>query len=352
MKSFTAANDDTLSESHKTDLREAVLSALASVCAKRESSRKQIIEAKLLPDIVKQLDSPYVQVRSAACRCTRSLSRSVKTLRTALVDAGAAKPLFKLLSDSNAEVQAAACAALCNMVLDFSPMKQSMLDQGVVERLVALTHSSDPELRLNCMWAIKNLLYQASILVRKKVVALLGWQRIYELLNDESLEIQRQTLTCLRNLASGGDECGENAIDLVVKAPGDNPGDNMIAVLVEKMQNNAHPSLVQEAGYVLVNIATGSRKHKNLIMENPECLKCIKACLESREDALKVVAAWCIINLSWPEDEGVEERVRVIRGLGMDRTLRNLKNDPNFDVKGRAEAALEQLEKMPRMLEL
>eukprot|EP01134_Creolimax_fragrantissima_P000071 CFRG0071T1 len=345
--SLATAKEDSVPEPLKSDLREAALSALASVCAKRESSRKQIIEARLLPAIVAELESPNVRVRSAACRCTRSLSRSVKTLRTALVDAGAAVPLFKLLSDDSPVVQAAACATLCNIVLDFSPMKQSMLDKGAVERLIDLTYSPVSELRLNSVWAIKNLLFQASMNVKEKVVAALGWQRIYELLNDDSIDIQQQTLICLRNLAFGGDLGGESAIDLVVRET----GDALIPLLVEKMKDHAHPGLVEQAAYVCVNIATGSRNHKNLLMENSECLQCIKACLESPDAALKVVAAWCIINLTWKEDEGVEKRVRVIRAFGFGRVLRQLKDDPNFEVKGRTQVALEQLEQIPHEVE-
>jgi hypothetical protein len=45
------------------------------------------------------LESKNVNVRSAACQCTRSVSRSVKTLRTALVDAGIAVPLIKVWNE-------------------------------------------------------------------------------------------------------------------------------------------------------------------------------------------------------------------------------------------------------------
>jgi len=105
-------------------LRAASLSALAAVSATREESRKQVIDAKILPHVVSALGNPDATIRVAACFCLRSLSRSAKNLRTSLVDAGVAMPVFKLLSDVSPQVRSAACATLCNIVLEFSPMKK------------------------------------------------------------------------------------------------------------------------------------------------------------------------------------------------------------------------------------
>ncbi len=135
-----------------------------------------MIDAKILPVIVSSLSHPSVSIRSAACNCTRSLSRSVKNLRTNLVDAGVAIPLFKLLSDESDQVKITASATLCNIVLDFSPMKKIVLENGGVEVLVSLMNSMDLNLRLNVVWALKNLLYQADSEIKDRVMACLGWE--------------------------------------------------------------------------------------------------------------------------------------------------------------------------------
>ncbi len=59
----------------------------------------------------------------AACKVTRSLSRSVSVLRTSLIDHGVAQPVFELLTHPSIKVQIAATEVITNLVLDVSPMR-------------------------------------------------------------------------------------------------------------------------------------------------------------------------------------------------------------------------------------
>ncbi|KAJ3304588.1 hypothetical protein HDV03_002541 [Kappamyces sp. JEL0829] len=182
-------------------LRESVLLAVASVSSQTEECRRQVIDLKLLPSILSGLENPLEAIRIAACRCTRSLSRSVKNLRTSLVDAGIAQPLFNLLFDPSIQVQIIASATLCNVVLDFSPMKRIVIERGGVQQLVKLIRSEHAELRLNAAWALKNMLFQADLDMKKGVMSHLGWPTLTLILNDREAEIQTQALNLFRNLA-------------------------------------------------------------------------------------------------------------------------------------------------------
>jgi armadillo repeat-containing protein 8 len=181
-------------------LKESVLLAVASLTSQTEECRKNVIDLKLLPFIVSSLESSNIQIKIAACKCCRSLSRSVKNLRTSLMDAGIQQPLFDLLFDRNLNVQITACATLCNIVLDFSPMKKAVIERGGVEQLVKLIQTENEELRLNAVWALKNMLFHTDLETKKNVVTCLGWPKLMEIINDPSEEIQAQALNVFRNL--------------------------------------------------------------------------------------------------------------------------------------------------------
>ena len=114
----------TLQKGPSEKLIQGVFEALAAIALFKDEYRKQIVDAGVAPHIVAAMQHPSPKVRTAACLCTRSLSRSTNLLRTALVDVEIAKPLFALLSDPNMDVKVAASAVLCNLLLDFSPLRK------------------------------------------------------------------------------------------------------------------------------------------------------------------------------------------------------------------------------------
>ena len=184
-----------------TKMKENALICLASVCSLREDCRKMIIEASLLSAIVVGLQSPHEGIRAASCQCTRSLSRSVKALRTSLLEVEVDKHLFTLLEDPNPSVQVMATAIVCNIVLDFAPMKKSVLENGGIEKLIALVHSMDSTIRFNAVWAIKNLVYQASSEIKQTVMRNLTFNVFDQLLHDSDNGVQEQAVNMLRNIA-------------------------------------------------------------------------------------------------------------------------------------------------------
>ncbi|KAI8349730.1 armadillo-type protein [Mortierella sp. GBAus27b] len=185
----------------KDKLKENSLLALAAISQMREECRRKVIDARVLPHIVRAMSHPSVGVRAAACQCTRSLSRSVKNLRTDLVDAGIELPLFELLSDSDPGVLSSATATLCNIVLDVCPMKKSFMERGIVAKFVKMIGSGDNIVRLNALWAVKNLVFEADSDIKETVMRQFGYDNLALLLQDDDLPIQEQALNLLRNLA-------------------------------------------------------------------------------------------------------------------------------------------------------
>lgn len=129
---------------HAFKFRESSLLALAAMADTLDGLRKMVIEIGAATYIIDSL-APYsdtprdpsthnvgstaakdgnpVPVLIAACKVTRSLSRSISVLRTSLIDHGIAQPSFDLLTHPNVKVQIAATEVITNLVLEVSPMR-------------------------------------------------------------------------------------------------------------------------------------------------------------------------------------------------------------------------------------
>ncbi|KAI8892511.1 armadillo-type protein [Globomyces pollinis-pini] len=348
---FTLQQDSTIEtplqistiENHVVDpttekTRESVLLALASVTSMTEECRKQVIDLKLLPHIVQFLESKSKKLRIAACQCAKSLSRSVKHLRTSLMDVGIALPLYNLLFDPDLEVQTVASATLCNIVLDFSPMKKIIIERQGVKQLVALIKSPHSELRLNAAWALKNMLYQTDLDTKKGVMTHLSFSYLNILLEDPDLAIQTQALSLLRNLA-----CAKiQDIEYVFEGMG---SANLMNIIENKLTNPSSSSqILLQSVYIAVNIAIGSIHHKNALMERQNILRILYNMTDHDIDEIRIASLWCFINLTWPDDIGSEDRVKVFKSMNLESRLNDLmKSDINVDVRERSRTALSNM---------
>lgn len=323
-------------------LKENILHALSVIASLQEGCRKQVVDHKLLGPIVTALSSPNPGIRAAACRCCRSLSRSVKHLRTSLVDAGVAKPLFNLLDDPSLDVQIAASATLCNIVLDFSPMKKIVMDGGGIGKLVSLLNSMDPALRLNGLWGLKNLAYEAELSLKEAILAELTYEGMYQLMFHPDAGIQEQTLYLLRNFLfehAAPIWRTEAQLSELIKA---------LERLFALQRENEHLEVLKQAIYVVCNLASpGIEMHKNAVLASaipPHLLHY----MDHKSAPVRVAAVWCAMNLSWADSSNLaaaSARVAKLRELGFDRKLAHMVEDPDLDVRDRVKTALEMMDR-------
>jgi len=332
---------------HNERLRESSLFAVASICAYEEEYRKIVIDTKVLPIVVSSMYHPNYGIRIAACQCTKSLSRSVKTLRTSLVDSGVINPLLKLLSDPDIQVQTVACAALCNVVLDFSPMKKFVLENDGVPRLVSLVHSMDSSLRLNAIWALKNIVFKAESYIKDQIIKELGWEQLYSLINDKELDIQEQAVSLLRNMACKN----EYDIEGTIKGLGETRIVNMFETKLQwgiQKINSADSSpkvdnIVEQCVWSLVNIFAGNERHKKLLMTDIN-LNCLFQLITHKKELIRLGVIWCCINLINPDDVGTPERKKKLISLQFPNSFKLLINDPNLDVRNKVKEVLRLFE--------
>ena len=319
---------------------EAALLAIAAITLQKDEYRKQVIDAKVVPLIVNAMSHPSAKVRTAACQCARSLSRSVAMLRTSLIDAGVAPAILPLLSDSHLSVKTAATAAICNLVLDFSPMRKTILDFGILSLLSKLSYEEDPELRLNAVWAIKHIVYAADSDVKESVLHELTPTTLLRLCDDPVMSIQEQACEVIRNLVCGKPE----NIDLLIEGIGI---ERLADFLVRKLTSNA-PEIVVPAIYSLVHIAAGSERHRMILMQRSAILESLYKHMTNRSEEIRIGAVWTLINLTWHEDEATQQerraRIEVLASLGFLDVLNVIAEDSSLDVRERVKTALAQMQ--------
>ncbi|RKP07951.1 armadillo-type protein [Thamnocephalis sphaerospora] len=308
------------------------LLAIAAVCSLQEECRKKAVDAKVLPRIVSALSHYSPRVRTAACMCTRSLSRSVKNLRTSLVDADVATPICKLLSDPSPEVQSMALTTLCNL---------TVLDQNIIPQLVKLSTSEDADISMHAMWTMENMVYHAGRDVKSAVMVVLTYDRLITLIRTGNVSLQERAIGLLRNLICGKEADVSSVLEGV--------GEVTLLSILDQMLQSKHEKVLLQTLYIAVNMATGNEQHKQSLMENETILHGILNCLEHSNVSIREGAVWCIINLCWYEGRkreeirGARDRIQRFRTLGVLERIRHLADDSNLNLRERVATAIDQL---------
>ncbi len=186
------------------DYREGCLKALAAIAPFEEDYRAQICNEGVLPHIIQSLE-PYqtqtsangyleltgnsTSVMVAACAAVRALARSVQALRTKLIEAEIAKPILALMNSKNPELRIAATKVLTNLAMDFSAVKESVGESAVVKKLCEQAHSANARLRHESLWALKQVVLNASKKLKLEVVDELGCSWIKLLIKTDPIDI-------------------------------------------------------------------------------------------------------------------------------------------------------------------
>lgn len=413
-----AGTDETLKNnpeySHRMKVKEGVLHCLANLSLFKDEYRKKVIEAGVLNSVVSACLKPLTPIETptpqeptkaegnpppvliAACGVIRSVSRSVSILRTSLIDAQVALPIFTLLRHENDDVKNAAAATVCNLVLDFSPMRKPIAEAGALDVLCELVKCDNEQIRLNAMWALKHLMTEADVSIKRRSIEALDAKYLLriisnipdapaeddldeEMLDDPALDeacapdlppkirtaikqlqkqerlqqaaqarkdavaLQEQALEYLRNLL-----CGEGVaamIDLIFAAVG---AENLLELYENLLKTpNQKSEIVNAIVYSIVHIAAGAPKHRQKIIERTELLRVLQRFWNHHNSYVRSGLAWVVINLTWKEEgseaEGVQRRINVLRALGWAERLRQMQKDSELDVKERVKTAEFQL---------
>ncbi len=124
-------------------------------------------------------------------------------------------------------------------------------------------------------------------------------------------------------------------------------GSTRLLTLIDSKLKIKRKDILLQALYILVNLATGGSLAKGAIMSQRSILEQIRCLLSAaHDDDIKLASVWCVINLSWPDDEGSDIRVSILREIGLFEALKQLSTEFHIssDLNDRTSLAMEHFE--------
>ncbi|KAJ6895725.1 armadillo repeat-containing protein 8 [Populus alba x Populus x berolinensis] len=287
---------------------QGILLALADLCSKLEGCRLTFLSLKVLNQVIDALTHDCADVRTSACICLRSVTRSIKNLCAGyFMNEMLVIPLIRLLDDPSVSVQVAALGAMSNIVVDFTTRKSTFIQCGGIKQLVQLTKSMDSTVRFNALWALKNMMFLADDRCKEGIF----------------LEL---TGSLLASLICDG---------ILLDAAG-------------RQLHNVSDEVGIQGMYLLGNVASGNEFHKEAVMQqllaqadNGDQSFVIKF-LQSSDSRLRTAAVWVIVNLTFPSCPGAFGRLVQLKNAGIISQISNMVNDSCLDVKLRVRTVITQ----------
>ena len=183
----------------------------------------------------------------------------------------------------------------------------------------------------------------------------------------DDLAIQKQGLDLIRNLI-----CGTGAlemIDFVFRELGQDKLFEMLAAKLRPRVLNAfnrdrrlsengirhiqpHTEIIISTCYILVHIAAGHPRQRQLLISQTELLKLIVPLFSNPSKDIRTCCVWLVTNLTWVDDSSdnmnCKTRARELMKLGIFEKLEAMDHDEVLDIRERAKTALHQISTLLR----
>ncbi|XP_022754249.1 armadillo repeat-containing protein 8-like [Durio zibethinus] len=319
---------------------EGILLALADMCSKMESCRSKFLSLQVLNLVTDALTDDSADVRTAACICLKSVTRSIKNLSAGyFMDEVIVIPLVRLFLDPSTSVQVAALGAVSNIVVDFTTRKSIFVQCGGMKQLVQLAKSMESAVRSNALWALKNFVFLSDNRLKESVFSELTACLLASLICDPEPSVQEQALALVRNLIDG---C-INSIEFAFAEDG-----LILAAIGRQLQSASKAEIGIQGMYALCNVASGNEFHKEAVMHqlfplmDDKNQSFMMKFLQSNDSQLRAATVWAILNLTCPLSPGASGRLEKLRNAGIFSQMKNMVNDPCVDVKLRVRTVLGQ----------
>lgn len=319
---------------------EGCLYALAACCAGCHLAVERIAErhACLVPELLRPaLVSAPAGVQAGAARLVRSLSRSVRLLRTVLHDAAIADALVLLIHSPYEIVQLEALCALGNMAVKQSPSRGSVLQAAGLAHLADLSRTARPPVQKQALCVLKNVMGGATAVESQVIVAALDPAFVCTLLVSPEATLQEQAMGLVRNLAAVGlpDVRAAESMDVLATL-----GHDAVLDAVEcALQMPASVSVLEQAAYVLANVAAGSPALRAAVASRAALLHALCTLLQHPDTAVREAGVLCGLNLL--QGPSGLSMVHELQACGYVAQLHEVaRSDAQVDVRYRAQELL------------
>lgn len=186
-------------------------------------------------------------------------------------------------------------------------------------------------------------------------------------LTDE-LAIQQQGLDFIRNLI-----CGSGASEMIEHIFRELGQDKIFEMLAAKLRprvfnafnrerrssengvRHVQPQtdIIVSVCYIVVHIAAGSTRQRQLLISQTELLKLIVPLFSHPSKDVRACCLWIVINLTWIDDASdnmnCKARARELMKLGVYEKLEHMEHDADLDCRERARTAGNQMSTLLRL---
>ena len=197
---------------------------------------------------------------------------------------------------------------------------------------------------------------------------LIGRRRSSQPALTDELAIQQQGLDFIRNLI-----CGSGASDMIEHIFRELGQDKLFEILAAKLRprvfnafnrerrlsengvRHVQPQndIIVSVCYIVVHIAAGSTRQRQLLISQTELLKLIVPLFSHPSKDVRACCLWIVINLTWVDDASdnlnCKARARELMKLGVYEKLELMEHDADLDCRERARTASTQMSGLLRI---
>ena len=310
------------------ELLQNTIKALAYISSMESSIRNKLFEKQQYKAILELTKHHEPGIRASASLCLVFLSRGGRFPKSLLITDGIIPILQRLIYDPYLDVETSAVGILCNLSIEF---QTELCENDIcVKRTIEFIQSKYYDLKFRAIICIKNLLYKTTPEIRKFILSRMTIEKLIELLDDESVEIQIHTICAMRNIFY---EKHDWVNDTFCKSSLEK-----ILQKIEEKINCSISELVFQTIFLLSNITNVNDKFKTMILGSSILKGCAKL-LEGQSNIVKVAVMSFFINMLGKckhDNANFIKQKKIFQDLMIEDSLNKLNVNPDSKIKKKA----------------